>query len=306
MSDSSADLYDVCPICRSHNINLHRANIKHFHYPIQGLYQSKLCQHCGVEWVSPMPSKDQISSFYPSKYYAHQSDEKPSFWQKLIKFLNFRVRSKEPKFDKVGSILDIGCGTGDALELYKALGWVTLGVNFGQMSSSKVDISEEGILEADFLELDFGDRKFDYVRMNHTLEHLSNPVETIDKAYELLKPGGVLFVAVPNSDSFLYKVFKSFWWNYGLPCHLFVYNKSSLTHLLVSAGFQVKSFKFNSDYAGITGSLQIFLNRKSSKNSNQGVVFQSKLIRVSSHFIAKLLDVIKLGDCVEVISIKPE
>jgi SAM-dependent methyltransferase len=204
-------------------------------------------------------------------------------------------------------MLDVGCGTGDALKLYAAKAWRVCGINFSPTpGQTNVPGTNLPVILDDFLTHDFGGEQFDYIRMNHTLEHLPQPRATLDKAFCLLQPGGTLFVAVPNSDSWAYRRFGEHWWNYGVPCHLYLYDRRSLEHLLKSAGFEVCRFAHNSDYASITGSLQIMLNRGTGLRSDVGWIFRSRLLRVCAHICAKLLDLLGRGDCMEITAQRPE
>jgi len=43
---------------------------------------------------------------------------------------------------------------------------------------------------------------YDVITLWHVIEHLPNPWEILDAVYASLKPGGVLALASPNSDTF--------------------------------------------------------------------------------------------------------
>ncbi|MET0307672.1 MAG: class I SAM-dependent methyltransferase [Sphingomonas sp.] len=295
-----ADVADPCPVCGAAEAPFYRRGIVHRHYPIPGLYETRRCDACTLEWVSPALSDAQIASFYPEEYYAHQGTDRPSRWSRLVAFLGADVRSKEPKLERSGRMLDIGCGNGAALRLYSARGWEAVGVNF---SGNPKDY-EQRVLIGKFSDIDFGSETFDYVRLNHTLEHLPDPVESVRKISEITKEGSTLFIAVPNARSWAYKLFGGFWWNYGVPCHLFVFNRASLTRLLADNGFEITAVREASDFAAITGSLQMWLNRKNGRPSNDGFVFRSKLLRIAAHGLAKVMDLFATGDCIEVTAVR--
>lgn len=290
----------TCPTCGTPDAPIHHHDIVHRHYPIAGRYETRRCPNCTLEWVSPALSEAQIASFYPDDYYAHQGTTRPSRWSRLVARLGIDVRSKEPAFARPGRMLDIGCGNGAAMRRYAAQGWKTVGVNF----SGRAEDYEQRVLIGRFLDMDFGDERFDYVRLNHTLEHLGEPVATLQKIFSILKPGGTLFIAVPNGNSWAYRLFGTFWWNYGVPCHLFVYNRKSLQVLLERNGFDLKTVREASDFASITGSVQMWLNRNNGRDSNDGFVFRSKLIRIAAHGMARIVDRFATGDCIEVTGIR--
>lgn len=64
-----------------------------------------------------MPGADQIGNFYPLAYYAYDIDTRPTAWQRLLRLVGLRVRSKEPSFKKVNicaKLLDL-LGRGDCM-----------------------------------------------------------------------------------------------------------------------------------------------------------------------------------------------
>jgi SAM-dependent methyltransferase len=297
---ATADTSVPCPICGQADTRPFKSGIRHFHYPLEGIFATRKCNRCEVEWIYPPPTPEQIASFYPDEYYAHRDDASPTPWQRLVRFFGMRVRSGEPKFEAPGRMLDVGCGTGDALRMYKAKGWDVLGINFSSTTEKRGDI-----LLGDFLTLNLPVDHFDYVRLNHTLEHLPDPIATLKKIRQLLKPGGTLMIGVPNSSSWAYRLFGQHWWYYGVPLHLYTFNRHSLEALLRRCGFDSLRFRLNSDYAGITGSIQIYLNRHTSKSSHEGFVFRSKLLRVVAHVAAKVTDIFGKGDCMEIVASRP-
>lgn len=148
----------------------------------------------------------------------------------------------------------------------------------------------------------FESEMFDYVRSNHSFEHLHNPREVLSEIRRILKPNGLLFIGVPNVAGLASKIFGTYWWYLGAPVHTFGYSPSSLSHLLIKAGFEIKQVKYNSTFAGIFGSLQIYWNRRNGRNSEDGWIFQSRVLRVFGHWLARLSDLFHSGDCIEVIA----
>jgi SAM-dependent methyltransferase len=84
------------------------------------------------------------------------------------------------------------------------------------------------------------DRKYDVVCMYQSLEHVSNPAYVIERSYELLNDGGLVFIEVPNLNGFDIKidnVCKSR--TYDLPIHLSHFTPSVLARKLKAIGFKV-------------------------------------------------------------------
>lgn len=76
---------------------------------------------------------------------------------------------------------------------------------------------------------------------SHVIEHVFDPVEMIDLMWAALRPGGVLLLATPNASSDVHLHFGRHWRGLEAPRHLVLFTESTLTKLLVSAGFSVTS-----------------------------------------------------------------
>ena len=73
--------------------------------------------------------------------------------------------------------------------------------------------------------------QFDVITLWHVIEHLPNLEESVSEINDLLKPGGILVVAVPNYRSYDARYYKSYWAAYDLPRHLWHFSRSSLPKL---------------------------------------------------------------------------
>jgi len=104
-------------------------------------------------------------------------------------------------------ILDIGCSQGIADILMAREGMSVIGVDICEESiESANSYKEQEIVDVQnrlsfvcsgFLEKDFEVQTFDTVVMSEVLEHLVQPISFVNKAYSLLKEGGIFIVTVP-------------------------------------------------------------------------------------------------------------
>lgn len=97
-------------------------------------------------------------------------------------------------------VLDIGCGQGVALELFRDAGFEATGITMGEDVQA---CRAKGLnaVEMDFTFLDFPDAGFDLVWCRHALEHSVMPYFMLSEMRRVLKPGGVLYVEVPAPDT---------------------------------------------------------------------------------------------------------
>jgi SAM-dependent methyltransferase len=158
------------------------------------------------------------------------------------------------------------------------------------------------IFAGTLLEANLPTAEFDYVRSNHSFEHIENPRDVLREIRRIIKPDGKLFIGVPNVDSLPAKLFGPYWYNLGPPTHPYGYSPRSLALLLEQEGFHVERLTYNSTYAGWVGSVQIFLNKKSKHQSHVGRVINNPALKLVGQWIAALTDAFRMGDCIEVVA----
>jgi SAM-dependent methyltransferase len=289
-----------CPLCgATHSRDLFTARDPH--YGIPGEYRIVRCGVCRLQFVNPMPSDQELASLYPNDYYAYRDAPMAGRWKlKAKKLLGYWQGTKEPVFDRPGRFLDIGCGSGDFVARMGEQGWDSHGVEINEQAALTGRTCGLQIRTGTVQDASMAAEHFDYVRASHSFEHLTRPHETLALINKLLKPMGRLLLAVPNVDSLPAWLFKRYWWHLCPPVHPFGYSVRTLSRLLEDHGFQVTRVVFNSDYVGLLGSLQIWLNRRNGRRSFDGPVFRNRVLRVVCGWIEKLCDVLRLGDMIEI------
>jgi SAM-dependent methyltransferase len=294
-----------CPLCKGRAAP-YLLDTYDLHYGIEGSWNYERCLDCRVVFLNPAPTELFLRNAYDDSYYSYQEFAAPETWRVwLRRVLRYNVGATgDPKFAAPGRILDIGCGSGEFLCRMKAAGWETHGV---EISSAAANIGnrhglniQTGTLANARLPLGY----FDYVRLNHSFEHILNPRETLTLIHRHLAPEGLLFIGVPNVDGLQAKLFGKYWWNLGPPVHPFNYSKQVLSRLLNEHGFEVISQRTNSNFSGVLGSLQMLLNARRGIRADTGKVITNPAAKLLTHWLAKLSDLFSAGDCLEVIARK--
>ncbi|MCP4459379.1 MAG: class I SAM-dependent methyltransferase [Cytophagales bacterium] len=96
--------------------------------------------------------------------------------------------------------------------------------------------------------IDFGEKKFDGLVMNHVLEHVENPKITLEKIRSVMNDGAVIRFEVPNVDSISMRIknlycklelIKNRNKHYATFHHFWFYKKNTLNYVLENSGFRV-------------------------------------------------------------------
>jgi SAM-dependent methyltransferase len=217
------------------------------------------CKQCGLAFVNPQPSSKDLFRFYPVLYYG----DEPASYEKIDARSRFKkLRSVVQKNN--GAILDIGCGKGLLLQMFKETGWNVAGIELSEESaryaSEKLHIDVYTLLSD--LEADNIDKinSFDVITFFHSLEHVKDPLLYVKSAEKLLKSDGIMIIEVPRFNSLYSKVFKDTWFHLDVPRHLYHFEDQTLQKMMNSVGLHVfKKTKYALMYDSF-GALQSILN----------------------------------------------
>lgn len=167
------------------------------------------CECCGAATTDPWPSSDTLATAYAGWYrpaggrFGGPGD---AFLRRSRATLARRLHRIAP----AGPVLDVGAGDGTLLDALRMRGREAIGL---ELESTRPDVRAADIAEIE-------ESGFAAIVFWHSLEHLPRPGAALARAAELLVPGGVLVVAVPNSDSVQAHAFGDHWLALDLPRHL--------------------------------------------------------------------------------------
>lgn len=291
-----------CIVCGTNEVRPH-LRTRDRHYGVSGDFLVVACAKCGLLRLEPLPSETELLALYGTDYYAYRQPKRLKWWRWLARrIFRTRIPTHNPPFATPGDFLDIGCGAGEYMLLMREGGWRVCGVEPVLAGAEAGRNAGLDIRHASLLGVQFPDASFDYVRSNHSFEHVTNPLELLHEIRRILRPGGKLFLGVPNSESLPFKIFRQYWWYMGVPFHPYTYSPETLSVLLNKAGFQVESVFYNSNYYSVIGSLQIYCNRNNGKSSEEGWMTRNILLMLFGNVIARFFDLIHRGDAIEIIS----
>ena len=271
---------DQCPVCASPEREIAHDNCRDVTFGAAvGEWTVWQCASCGSGYLNPRPTPDTIGQAY-SVYYTHASRQTEtaapaSVKHKLISrlkgsYINAHYGRGMPSFGGIGALvaqrvpelsrpidntyrftpfpvdtpapclLDVGCGNGDYLKIARAAGWKTFG---SDPDPSALDLAAKAgaDVRAGGVEV-WSDMSgfFDAITMNHVIEHLHTPAADLSRCFDLLKPGGTLYIETPNFDAYGRSLYGPFWRGLEVPRHLAIFNWRSLRAALERCGFVIE------------------------------------------------------------------
>ncbi len=203
----------------------------------------------------PKPSLEKLPSYYESEDYISHTDGKRSLFEKayhFIKGISLKnklklINAQSPK----GKLLDIGAGTGDFLVVAKKDGWEITGIE--PNTKAKGIAIPKGVSFAESL-AQLESKSFEVITMWHVLEHVPNLEEYLNELKRLIKPSGVIVIAVPNFKSFDANYYGKYWAAFDVPRHIWHFSKTAIEKLFSEKGMkltEVLPMKFDSFYVSL-------------------------------------------------------
>lgn len=232
-----------CTICRSEKISL--AN-QFDDYAIME------CGDCKYAMVDPMPDSETLDRLYNSKAYfdTHMrynfetitDTEIDKLVQQQFIFHTAMLKGVEVNAGK--KMLEVGPGGGFALKAFTLMGYEVMGLETSEVASSfikkRLGLQVINSSIEDYDPTQYG--KYDLILLNHVLEHFIEPEAAMQKLRLMLAPGGLLYIRVPDHDSYDRRAYGKAWPAYA-QYHISNFSEKSLSILLKRNGLKILWFK---------------------------------------------------------------
>lgn len=240
----SAEATEVvhCPVCESNHYKI-LYSASDYEYELPGVFYVSSCEDCGLILQQPRPQFQDILRYYTEKYEPFRSVGSP-LMQKIRYWFLVRPRVEKYKklvshLDRPADLLDVGCGPGDLLaELSLEKFFICQGVEPVLLAAEMAWKRGLKVHQTTLENFESLEESFDMIIMNHVLEHLSNPKEVTEKAYKLLRSGGVFVGETPSAQSIELAIFRRYWAMFHLPRHLFFFSPALIKRFLKRLGFR--------------------------------------------------------------------
>lgn len=232
---------------------------------LPGSWNLMKCENCGLLFIDPQPVWEELSAHYPKEYHAYL--RKDSRITDLLREFGLRKRVKSilrRTSVQKGSLLDVGCATGDFLQAFRAISdWDVIGLEIVPEAVSAARAKGLSIIEKDLADASLEGGSFDVITLWDVLEHMPDPARILQICYGLLKPGGTLVLKCPDPAGKEAKLFEESWIGFEAPQHLFGFPKPVLFSKLKEIGFEpVNITQTGSDYSTFFVSLGHWLNKR--------------------------------------------
>lgn len=231
--EHKTEIIKNCPVCGSEKLE-EKLKVKDY-FLTQEDFSVQECKACGFQITNPRPTKKTISGYYKSEDYISHSNKKQGLFASLYQIARkFNLSSKYKiisKHAKPGLALDIGSGTGHFLNYIENKGWKVQGIEPDEDAAKiatknfNLKISSEKIIP------ELKNNSFDLISMWHVLEHVHNLNERLAELRRLIKPEGLLILALPNPDSYDANYYVKYWAAYDVPRHLYHFRKKDVIAL---------------------------------------------------------------------------
>lgn len=263
----------ACRVCGNEDGNL-RFLARETMYGWNEKFAYFQCGGCGCLQIEEIPAN--LARYYGGSYYSYCA---PPTQGRLSRYLK-RERAKyfltgqslvgravsrftkAPQFlhwvrmAKAGlddRILDVGCGSGALLGQMRASGFRDL--------TGLDPFVEERVAVASGLRilrttLDTVEETFDFVMLNHSFEHLPDPVESLRHVHRLLAPSRMAMVRIPVASSFAWETYGTDWVQLDAPRHVCLHTVRSMELLAKAGGFNLVNVEFDSTAFQFWGSEQ--------------------------------------------------
>lgn len=239
--------YSNCPVCGSAQfIDIFKVK----DYTVSGEeFQIVECPACFLRFTQDVPSPDAIGRYYKSENYISHTNTSAGLVNRIYQLVRKRTLANKRKLItqltglKTGQLLDIGSGTGSFVAEMSRHGWQVTGLE-PDADARKNARELYGVELGEMNEFyKTREQSFDAISLWHVLEHVHELHPYVKRLKHLLKPGGTIFIAVPNYTSDDAIKYGPYWAAYDVPRHLYHFSPGSIEKLMQAHGLKITSLR---------------------------------------------------------------
>jgi 2-polyprenyl-3-methyl-5-hydroxy-6-metoxy-1,4-benzoquinol methylase len=242
----------ACALCGGAAPQVHFAQVPD--YLTGEAFAVRRCGGCGMASTDPQPAS--MNQYYPAAYRRYGA-----LTVRVLRLLyGWKIRGWAERLRRGGRVFEIGCGDGWMLGALRGRGWRVIGSERSIDACRSAAITNGVPVFVGELDALLASRHFDAVVLFQVLEHLAEPLDTLRRAADLLAPGGLMVVAVPNFASWQAVLFGASWFHLDVPRHRHHFTPDSLARSFEQVGLRVVRTRFVSFEHDPYGWVQSALN----------------------------------------------
>jgi SAM-dependent methyltransferase len=253
-----------CAVCRSTELEPYLSGLRDRNYANPVTVDMRRCRNCQTVQQHPLPSADEAIAFYPGSY-VHYNPAPGGLTDRLIRR---QMRGTVDLLRRLGAapgqrLLDIGSGGGRGLTAIRDdLQMDVIGIEpNAQAARNAAQAYGLNVLAGTFPHQAVGPATVDFVRINHVIEHVPDPIHLLNEIWTALKPGGWVIGETENLDCPSHRMFGRHWSLLHPPYHTFLFNTVALTEVFRRSAFGNVSLRSLPDPTAWSLSLQTYLRR---------------------------------------------
>lgn len=247
-------------------------------YQISERHRIVKCGSCGLMWLHPRPTMEELHEVYDERYYCNDDFYNPEganlygYHDYLFERTNKQYTYQEmaEKADELlgrdrraedgdkPTWLDVGCGLGFLMDVAFDHGYRVQGIEFNPYAVQAIKARYTfPVICGDIHDVEL-DRRFEVISLFDVIEHLDDPFEDLKRLRRIVADDGLLLVQTMDSESLPSRIIGKRLEDFRRTReHLYFFSRESITKVLDAAGWEVVDIAS----AGHTFQLSMLLDR---------------------------------------------
>lgn len=229
-----------CPACNS-------SDERFLFHKSGGTYVA--CTECQMVYLNPVFNDDVLEKYYRNNHQLQGATVSAdiAFYAGLYRQ---GLETVQQQLGKPGRILDVGCSTGNFLDIAKQAGWFCHGLELNQAEAAIAQEKGHLIQQQLIANAVFEDR-LDAITLWDVFEHIKDGEHFLAQARKILAPSGIIFIQSPSRDALAAQILQEKCNMFDGLEHVNLFGRESLQKLCDRAGYHIVSYETVIDEIGV-------------------------------------------------------